>query len=57
MYVAAQAFKTPSGHYKKGDEVPFIDVWLEAGLIEQAEEIKPEPKAKLETKPAKRTTK
>ena len=57
MYVAKEAFNTPSGKYKVGDEVPFIDIWLEAGLIEEATETKPQPKAKLETKPAKRTTK
>lgn len=57
MYIAKEAFRTPEAKYSKGDEVPFLDIWLDAGLIEEAGEKKPEQKAKLETKPQKRTTK
>lgn len=54
MYIATQDIKSPRyGLIKKGDEAPHIEAWIEAGLIEEGskKEVKPEPKAKKETKP------
>ena len=50
MYVATKEFKSYNlGIIKKGQEVEHKKAWLDAGLIEL--EIKPGPKAKIETKP------
>lgn len=56
MYIAKKEFKSyAQGPKKKGDEVEFKQVWLDAGLIEekpekQKVETKPEPKKKKATK-------
>jgi len=48
MYIATKEFKTYHlGVIKKGQEVEHKKSWIDAGLIE----IKPEPQAKIETKP------
>lgn len=57
MYVAKEAFNTPGTRFKKGDTVPFIELWFDAGLIEKVTDTKPHQKIELETKPAKRTSK
>lgn len=49
MYIATKDFKSyTQGPKKKGEAVEFNDTFLEAGLIVEG---KPEPKAKIETKP------
>ena len=54
MYIATQDFKSYFlGEIKKGQEVEHKKAWLDAGLIET----KPEPKAKIETKPENRKAK
>lgn len=51
MYIAAKDFKSyTQGEKKKGQSVEFNQVWLDEGLIVEG---KPEPKAKIETKPLK----
>ena len=54
MYIATQNFKSYFlGEIKKGQVVEHKKAWLDAGLIET----KPEPKAKIETKPENRKAK
>ena len=54
MYIATQKFKSYTlGEIEKGQEVEHNQTWLDAGLIET----KPEPKAKIETKPENRKAK
>lgn len=51
MYIAAKDFKSyTQGKKAKGQEVEFNQLWLDNGLIVES---KPEPKAKIETKPLK----
>ena len=55
MFIATQDFNSPAqGRKKKGDPVEYNTTWYDAGLIEEATEAKPEPKAKVETKPQKK---
>ena len=55
MYIAKRNFHSlKQGEKKKGDEVDYNATWLAAGLIEEEAEAKPEPKAKVETKPHKK---
>jgi hypothetical protein len=50
MYIATQDFKSYFlGDIKKGQDIEYKKTWLDSGLIE----IKPEPKAVIETKPAR----
>ena len=54
MYIATQNFKSYFlGEIKKGQVVEHKKAWLDAGLIET----KPEPQAKIETKPENRKAK
>jgi hypothetical protein len=57
MYISAKDFTAYTlGKIKKGQELPFNKVWLDAGLIVEAE-TKPEAKPELETKPQKQKKK
>lgn len=52
MYIATQDFKPyRQGPKKKGDQVEFNPVFLEAGLIEEVDETKPHQSKDIETKP------
>ena len=58
MYIATETFRSAAqGLKKKGDEVEFHQLWLDAGLIEEKPlqksdtmETKPEPKKKRKGK-------
>jgi len=54
MYIATKDINSfMYGKIKKGDEAPFHQSWLNAGLIKEGHKSKPEPKKSKATKPRK----
>jgi len=54
MYIATQDITSyKHGKIKKGQQAPFNESWLDAGLIKEGKEKKPQPRKQVETKPHK----